>query len=85
MRRTQIQAQFKIDSSVAAALILNPMEKQIYFSFLNIEEPVIRFQPADGHEQDFKPDEENISMAIAAGGSIQQKIIADPYGHRDRL
>jgi hypothetical protein len=80
VRRTQIQAQFKIDSSVAAALILNPIEKQIYFSFLNIEEPVIRFQPADGHEQDFKPDEENISMAIAAGGSIQQKIIADPYG-----
>lgn len=80
VKRAQIDADYKINSSVAAVLVLNKEEKQIYFSFLNIEEPVLRFQPAVGHENNFPSDDDNLSMAIAAGGSIKQKIVADTYG-----
>ncbi len=80
VRQTRKAANFQIDSSVAAAIILNHEEKRLYFSLLNIEEPRILFQPAAGYEDAFPSSDENISMAIAAGGSIKQEVFADTYG-----
>ena len=80
VRRTQREAEYKINSSIAAALILTREEKRLYFSLLNIEEPELMYQPADGHEEDFPGGDEDVSMAIAAGGSIKQDIFSDTYG-----
>lgn len=86
IQHAQKVAKYPISSSTAAHMVLNPEEKKLYLSLLKIEKsdvsekPDIAFKLASGHEGDFLSENEDVSMAIAAGGSIKQEIFADTYG-----
>jgi tetratricopeptide (TPR) repeat protein len=82
IRHVQKDAVPQISMTFAATFALNERERKIYFSYLNLEPPSIRFQPAAGHENDFNQvdNEDEFSMSVAAGGSIKQNIIKDIYG-----
>lgn len=82
IRHVQKGAVPQISMTFAATFALNERERKIYFSYLNLEPPTIRFQPAAGYEKGFIQDnnEDEFSMSVAAGGSIKQNIIKDIYG-----